>query len=238
MLVRVVQLTPHVGLTRDEIARNWVLRGRVLVLKSWWGAFSEGRVVQVAQAVAIGCSAACVSYYPLHAGDELLIFTHETEEPIYATMQSDVWPAAESQAELAALDRAVKERPELDDPQAPERYRVMVALKKCSAAASMHAKYENAYSPCKFMYQFMNPSSLIGIRRSELVEYWGSPTWCQDLAPSGPKYWPPTGADCPPEEGAIWSVGPFEHPGKNVWCDALSTATENCTFMAVENCTL
>ena len=94
ILVQVVELTSPV-FSPDAFAHNRAIRGKVLVLKSWWGPFSKGRVLRVAQAITIGCSASCASY-PLHAGDELLIFTHETEEPMYATTQSDVWPAAES----------------------------------------------------------------------------------------------------------------------------------------------
>jgi hypothetical protein len=145
----------------------------------------------------------------------LLIFSQATQEPIFA-MQGSVARAAESQAAIAALDQAVKEELELEDPQtdvnrAPERNRVMLALNKCFADASTHPKDEFSYARC----QIIDVSVLRGIKRSELVTNWGPPTWCQ--GPTG--YLPPAGADCPLEQVPIWS---FEHPstpGSGLWCN-------------------
>jgi len=104
ILVQVVELTSPV-FSPDAFAHNRAIRGKVLVLKSWWGPFSKGRVLRVAQAITIGCSASCASY-PLHAGDELLMFIYNT--PWILATRRNVWRAAESQAAMAELDQAVE----------------------------------------------------------------------------------------------------------------------------------
>jgi hypothetical protein len=184
--------------------------GKVLVLKSWWGPFSTGRVLYVvAPVICAGTLESCTAY-PLHTGDELLIFTGSTE-PIMAT-QAWVWPAAESQALMAAVELAVKEQHELEDPQtdiarAPERHRAMQALKECFAMASSEEEAEGCHT--------IDRSALIGIKRSDLAAGLGPPQWCQRSSPIS--YVPPTGADCPPEQTPIWTFG---HPSSNFICSA------------------
>lgn len=191
----------------------------VLVLKSWKGPFSTGRELQVAPPG--GCAGSTCLPYPLQAGDDLLIFTQATAEPIFA-MQGFVWRAVESQAAITALDQAVKEQLELQDPQTdvmrgPERTRVMLALNRCFAEASAYPNDEYRYARC----QAMDVSVLRGIKRSELVANWGPPTWCQRFNPPGTTaYVPPVGADCPPEEVPIWSFGHRSSPGSGLWCNA------------------
>ena len=212
ILVRVVEVGPVLPFA-------WSKPGyyaTVLVLKSWKGPFSAGRVLHVVPADV--CMRANWDPYLFQAGDnELLMFTG-TQEPIVA-MKDSVWPAAESQALMRALDQAVKEELELQDPQtditrAPERHRVMLALKECFAEESIHPKDQFApYSPC----HAMDLSVLTGIKRSELVAYWGPPTLC--VGGSAKEHLPPT-RDCPPEQASIWTFG---HPGNNLWCNGQKT---------------
>jgi hypothetical protein len=103
------------------------------------------------------------------------------------------------------------EDPQTDLNRAPERHRVMLGLKQCFADA-MHAKDENAYGTC----QVMGLSVLAGIKRSELAANWGPPAWCQEPTSPGATYVEPTGADCPPEQAAIWTFG---HPGSYLLCN-------------------
>jgi len=102
--------------------------------------FSAGRVLHVEPSpVCNGPIGSCAPYLFQRGDDELLIFTGSgtdigTEDRI-TTAHDWVWPAAESQALMHALDRAVKEEMQLQDPQtdiarAPERHRVMLALKE------------------------------------------------------------------------------------------------------------
>jgi hypothetical protein len=84
--------------------------GKVLVLKSLWGPFSPGEVLHVTGSMMTCIGNLPCEPYPLYTGDELLVFTG-TAEPIVAQVGA-TWPAAEpkSQALMAAVDRAVKER--------------------------------------------------------------------------------------------------------------------------------
>jgi hypothetical protein len=97
ILVRVVAMPP------DE---------KVLVLKSWKGPIAPGQVLHV-DAFRPGSDVADPGArppplaHPLQLGDELLIFTRSTQEPIRAWLGS-VWPAEKSQAVIAALDEGAK----------------------------------------------------------------------------------------------------------------------------------
>ena len=109
ILVRVVESTfpGTTVLPALTSAREYRVLGKVLVLKSWWGPFPAGVVLHVAEAAeCAGTIEGCTSY-PLRVGDELLIVTQGTQDPIVAAL-SRTWPAAESQAAMAAFDRAVK----------------------------------------------------------------------------------------------------------------------------------
>jgi hypothetical protein len=215
ILVRVVQSTfPNATQPPDSPNGRSIL-GKVVVLKSLWGPFSAGRELYVGAVFVCNGPPGCCGSYPLKAGDELVIFTND-HEPIHAGVCT-TWPAAESQALIAAVDQAVKEQLELEDPQtdlqrAPERHRVMQGLKKCFADASLDSKNGTAYPSC----QAMGLSVLFGIKRSELAANWGPPTWCQEPTSPGPTYVEPTRADCPPEQAAIWTFG---HPGSYLVCN-------------------
>ncbi len=128
ILVRVVGLLPETTL---------------LVLKSWRGPFSAGRVLH-AHAVAI-----IEPQYLFQAGDkdkELLILTgvfsnpDEAQDHIANPMASGVWPAAEAQPLMVALDEAVRR---------DQALRIDLALKKCLADASMHPKAESLNARCQ-----------------------------------------------------------------------------------------
>jgi hypothetical protein len=103
---------------------------------------------------------------------------------------------------MRALDQAVKDLRELQDPltditRAPERHRVMQALKKCFTDASLDSKNGTAYASC----QVMSLSVLVGIKLSELVAYWGPPSVGGNNS-----------------EQAIWTFG---DPGNYLFCGFL-----------------
>jgi hypothetical protein len=104
---------------------------------------------------------------------------------------------------MRALDQAVKELQELQDPQtditrAPERHRIMLDLKDCFGDASPHPTVDPAsYATCRTI----SLSALVGIKRSELVAYWGPPS-------VGGKN----------SEQAIWTFG---NPGNYLFCGFL-----------------
>jgi hypothetical protein len=206
ILVRVLESTPN----------TFPIHGRVLVLRSWWGPFSPGQELRVLADVMCAGNIANCTPYPLRVGDELLVFTGE-KNPIFIS-QAAAASAADSQSEMAELDRMVKQDQELQDPKtdvirAPERDRVMRSVKECFAAASMHPEDTYARERCH-----VDVSVLNGIKRSELVASWGRPTSCEMLN-SGAV---PT-ANCGSEEAAIWSFGDPDSglycgPGRNLRC--------------------
>jgi hypothetical protein len=204
ILVRVIESFPERP-APPELRRlhpaeqEWGVFGRVQVLKSWWAPFSPGQLVYVGEItnrMLIGILADNIPA-PLRLGDELFIELRGTKEPIFAPVNS-TWPAAESQGAMAILDRAV----ELEDPTTEphrarerERQRVMQAWKECFAQPG------NAWTTCRRI----DLSVLTGIERSKLVANWGPPTWCRDLNfPNEPNL-RPIGADCAPEQMAIWT---------------------------------
>jgi hypothetical protein len=79
----------------------------VKVLKSWKGPFSAGRVLHV-EPPAICAGGSCKPYV-FQAGDKellIVVFDAKDREPIGA-WDGWVWPAAESQPLIEALDKAV-----------------------------------------------------------------------------------------------------------------------------------
>jgi hypothetical protein len=82
--------------------------GKALVLRSWWGPFYVGEVLHVTGSLVCASTLGDCTLYPLHSGDELLIFTGSTE-PIVAVL-TRTWPAAGSDAKylMATVDRAIK----------------------------------------------------------------------------------------------------------------------------------
>ena len=194
-------------------------RAMVLVLKSWKGPFSAGRVLHVGpppEGVILCAGAKCPPdmYLFRPSGDkELLIMTDSETEPLMLSPES-VSSGSESQALIRTVDQAVKQVQELQDPQTdiargPERQRVMLDLKGCMAAAidkMMRMDSRDCHT--------VNLAVLLGIKRSELLAYWGPPTSCQRGSPQT-EYSPPTGPDCPPEQTPIWTFG---HPGNNLYC--------------------
>lgn len=194
-------------------------RATVSVLKSWKGPFSAGRVLHVGpppEGVMLCAGSKCPPdmYLFRPSGDsELLIMTDSETEPLMLSPES-VSSGAELQARMQTVEHAVKELQELQDPQTdisrgPERHRVMLELKGCMAAATdkmMRMDSRDCHS--------VNLAPLLGIKRSELVAYWGAPTLCQTGAPQT-EYSPPSGRDCSPEQTPIWTFG---HPGNNLYC--------------------
>jgi hypothetical protein len=194
-------------------------RATVLVLKSWKGPFSAGRALHVGPppegvVVCMGSKCPPDMYLFRPSGDkELLIMTDSETEPLMLSPES-VSSGSESQALIRTVDQAVKQVQELQDPQTdiargPERQRVMLELKGCMAAAidkMMRVDSRDCHT--------VNLAVLLGIKRSELVAYWGPPTWCQRGSPQI-EYSPPTGPDCPPAQTPIWTFG---HPGNNLYC--------------------
>lgn len=91
ILVRVVESLPRETFPPEfNSPKMYVpVRGRVLVLKSWWGPFSAGQVLQVIASVACGDTIWSCTDYPLKVGDELLIVTQSTNQPIFATLSSN-----------------------------------------------------------------------------------------------------------------------------------------------------
>jgi hypothetical protein len=172
---------------------------KVLVLKSLWGPFSPGQVLLAGAGATVGNGSL---YKFKRVGDELLIFP-EVTEPI-VVWEGWAWPAAKSHALMAAVEKAVKEERELEDPQtdidrAPERRRVMRTVQECyvyNREAACEGKWGGNYYV------------LEGIKRSELATIWGPPT-CRRLT-HNVEYVPPAGADCAPQEPATWSfAGPY-----------------------------
>jgi len=97
ILVRVVESRP-----RSSFAR-------VQVLKSWRGPFPAGRVLRVEPPAACA-GAGCVPYRFQAADTELVIFLFDaTDRTTIVAWRDWTWPAAESQALIAALDQAGKE---------------------------------------------------------------------------------------------------------------------------------
>lgn len=195
------------------------VNGTVLVLKSWKGPFSAGRVLRVGpptDGVMMCTGPKCPPdmYLFRRSGDkELLIMTDSETEPLMLSPES-VSSGSELQARMQTVERAVKEVEELQDPQTdiargPERHRVMLELKGCMAAATdkmMRVDSRDCHT--------VNLAPLLGIKRSELVAYWDAPTLCQRGSPQT-EYSPPTGPDCSPEQTPIWTFG---HPGNNLYC--------------------
>lgn len=206
ILVRVVELDPEDPATPT-----------LLVLKSWRGPFPAGRVLHIEPADA--CEGNCDSYGFQAVGDELLIFSGGTKEPMLTPLQDWVFPAAESQALMGALDQAVKElQEELQDPQTditrgPARKRVMHDMKECFANASMHPNGLDAYVTCQGM---TISGALWGIKRSELVANWGPPHRCRRISTTDDEFSASTGADCPLDRAPIWTFGGRD----GLWCDA------------------
>jgi len=238
ILVRVVEASsrptfPPEFNSRDRYAP---ITGGVLVLKSWKGPFSTGQVLHVGSIGGCAGPPDCCANYPLKAGDELLIFTPINQEPILAR-PCDTWPAAESTDLMAGLDRAVIEDRMLKDPQtdiarAPERYRIMQALKECFMDGDPNAP--DGYTSCN---RNMNVSALIGIKRSELAAYWGPPRCQNSTSPGGSPPLPPTGTNCPAED-AVWVFGNPIGPRQGLWCS--SEETGRCmhyTWISVEDST-
>jgi hypothetical protein len=213
ILVRVVASTFHPGdsaLSSSSIDE----RAKVSVLKSWKGPFSAGNVVHVAPNIV--CTGSCGSPFDLQNGEEVLIFTNSTEDPIAL---GAIRRGTEAQAAIATLDQAVREQRELEDPQtdlirAPERNRVVLALKKCFADASTNSKID-LYPNC----EAMDVSVLRGMKRSALVTNLGPPKWCRRWNTSGrAEYSSHVGTDCPPEQMPIWSFRPRDTSGSGLWC--------------------
>lgn len=226
ILVHVIESTFHRG-DSPLSSSSMDARAKVSVLRSWKGPFSRGNLVHVVPDVI--CTGSCGAPFAIQKGEEVLIFTNSTEDPV---AQGLVLRAAEAQAAMTTLDQAVKEQQELEDPhtdliRAPERNRVMLALKKCFADASAHPKSEYLYPRCSLI----DVSVLRGIKRSALVANWGPPTWCQRLNGTGPtEYSAPAGTDCPPEQMPIWSFGRPGTPGSGLWC----SPERNLRFMGIE----
>ncbi len=115
----------------------------LLVLKSWQGSLSAGRVVHAPQPSPI-----IEPQYRFHADDgELLIFAHIFSHPgeppsdqIGNPAPSRVWRAAEAQPLIEALDEAARWDRAL---------RIDVDLKKCLADAAMHPKAESSNARCE-----------------------------------------------------------------------------------------
>jgi hypothetical protein len=220
ILVRVVESFSKVKFPRALNPPNKYVpvRGRVRVLKSWDGPFSADQEIYVTPIMSCSGDGECTDY-AFRVGDELVVFTQRTEEPILI-VPSSTKPAAESLDFMAELDRAVKERHELEDPEtdlirAPGRYQAMFALKQCFTDASIHEEDADAYASCRLM----DLSILVGIQRNELDTNWGPPTWCLDHNSPGPPYLLAAGtANCPPEQMAIWSFG---RRGSSLACDGL-----------------
>jgi hypothetical protein len=217
ILVRVVESTfPAVA---DFSPDSAFARATALVLKSWKGPFSAGRLLHIAPpGDCIGFS--CLPY-PLQAGDEVLIFSQRTEDPIIA-VEGLVFRAAESKSALEVLDRTVKEQLQLHDIQtdiarAPERQRILLALNQCLAESARHQGDGSFQSRCPVM----DVSVLAGIKRSELVAALGPPTWCQRLYPFG--YLPGAGRDCTPEQTPVWSFEPTPSTPGGLMCQSDST---------------
>jgi hypothetical protein len=211
VLVQVVTSTFHGG----DSSRSSPLHAEASVLKAWKGPFPSGTVLHVVPNMV--CTGSCGSPFTLQNGEQVLIFTNSTSNPIVLGI---AMRDPELKAAMGTLDQAVTEQRELEDPhtdliRAPERSRVMLVLKKCFADARTHPKGEVLYPAC----DTIDVSILRGIKRSALVATLGSPTRCQRFNSSGHAEYPsPVGTDCPPEQTPIWS---FEHGGTGVsglWC--------------------
>jgi hypothetical protein len=190
----------------------------VLVLKSWKGPFSAGRTLHAGRPppdVCMGINCGIPEQYLFQpSGDkELLIMTNSETEPLWLFPKL-VSSGSESEARIRMVEQAIKDVQELQDPQTdtargPERQRVMLELKGCMAAAidrMMRVDSGDCHG--------LNLDVLMGIKRSELVWYWGPPALCQ-RGSSETEYSPPTGSDCPPEQTPIWTFG---HPGNHLHC--------------------
>jgi hypothetical protein len=230
ILARVVESTfPDWTFFRPELPP---VLGKVLVLKSWIGAFSAGQVLHVAAVLSCNGRIDDCGSYPLRVGDELLIMTQDTKDPILATVNR-TWPAAKSQALMRVLDQ---QELELQHPETAmdraKHDRGMLALRECFRKASMYYPiHKAAYARC----QTMDLSDLRGIKRRELeTSWWGPPTWCQRLVSGTTEYLPPGfgGVGCAMEEVSVWSFGPPRTPrtpGSGLWC--ISKGSLRCMDM-------
>lgn len=122
-----------------------------VVLRSWRGPFSAGGVLHVRGGPVL-CTGACgrPGYDFQAIGEELLILAHPgvfsdpdaaRDRIIYPV---GVWPVAEAQPLMEALDEAVTR---------DQALRVDVALKQCLADASMHPKAESLNARCQAQAQ-------------------------------------------------------------------------------------
>jgi len=132
----------------------------------------------------------------------VLIFAQATEDPIYA-LEGMVFRGAESKAALDVLDHAVAEQRELHDPRndlirAPERYRVLEALRRC-LETERHQGRPASDARCLNI----DLTAVVGIKRSELAAALGPATWCQRSDPLG--YVPGAGGDCEAQQTPLWS---------------------------------
>jgi hypothetical protein len=216
ILVRVVESTFRGA--ADSLPVSTFPSATVLVLRSWKGPFSAGHLLHAAPPGFCAGSRASCQPYPLHAGDEVLIFAQQTDDPIVASEYS-VFRAAESKATMEVLDQAVKEQVQLHDPQtditrAPERQRMLLALTQCLAESSRHQGDGAFHSHCVAT----DTSVLVGIKRAELVAALGPPTWCQRSYPFG--YLPGASGDCPAEQTPVWSFEPTPTTPGGLMCQS------------------
>jgi hypothetical protein len=188
----------------------------VVVLKSWKGPFSAGRILDVGppdHAITwVGKWPPDLYLFRPSGDKELLIMTDGETEPLILSPEA-VSPSSKSQI----VDQAVKEVQQWQDPQTdivrgPARQRVMLGLMGCMAAAIDEIGRRDSLG-CRFG---VNLAVLFGIKRSELVAYWGPPTFCLRGSPLvDSSYSAPTGPDCPTEEMPIWTFG---HPDTTLYC--------------------
>jgi hypothetical protein len=223
ILVRVVESTfPAVADAADDPPFP---KASALVLRSWKGPFSTGLLLHLAPPyVCVGFSC---QPYPVQAGDEVLIFTQGTRDPI-TVIQGMVFRAAESKSMMEVLDQTVKEQQQLHDPQtdivrAPERQRILFALSRCLAESSRHQGDTTFQSLCLTI----DTSVLLGIKRSELVAALGPPTWCQRLYPFA--YLRGVGNDCTPEQTPVWSSEAASNTPGGLMCQP--DASQRCMHM-------
>jgi hypothetical protein len=223
ILVRVIESTfPAVADPAHDLSFH---HASVLVLRSWKGPFSVDLLLHImSPGVCFGFSC---QPYPVQAGDEVLIFTQGTRDPIGA-LQGSVFRAAESKSMMDILDQTVKEQQQLHDPQAdiaraPTRQRVLVALRGCLEESSRRQGDKNSHSRCLTI----DTSVLLGIMRSELAAALGPPTWCQRRDTAA--YLRGVGNDCTPEQNPVWSFEPASNTPGGLMCQP--DATQRCIHM-------
>ena len=223
VLVRVVESTfPAVANSAPDYD---FAHATALVLKSWKGPFSAGRLLHITPPG--GCAGSNCTPYPLQAGDEVLIFTQRTEDPITA-LQGMVFRAPESQSMMEVMDQTVKEQHQLHDPQtdiarAAERQRVLFSLSRCLAESARHQGDRMLQPSCLTI----DTSVLLGIKRSELAAALGPPTWCQRLDTLA--YIRGLRDDCTPEQNPVWSSEPASETPGGLMC--LPDESQRCIHM-------